>query len=233
MTAKVYAYVRVSTDEQEGSLLRQRSRAAAYCALRDLELPEVFVDEDVSARKVPLADRPGGGALLAALGECRRAGTPAHVLALRHDRLWRSVTDGLTTLEKWRRTGVTLHLVDQSGLALDTSTALGWFFCVQLLAQAELEARLTGERISAAHRHTKAAGGYTGGAAPYGSVLTAEGTLEPHLAEAEAVRLARSLRAEGHSLRKVGAILVASGFRPRTGDVWHAQVVKKMVEVSR
>lgn len=227
---KVFAYVRVSTDEQEGSLIRQRSRAAAYCALKDLDLPIVFVDEDVSARKTPLADRPGGGALLAALGECRRAGTPAHVLALRHDRLWRSVTDGLTTLEKWRRTGVTLHLVDQSGLSLDTSTALGWFFCVQLLAQAELEARLTGERISAAHRHTKAAGGYTGGAAPYGSILTAEGTLEPHEGEAATVEAAKVLQKSGLSLRKVGDALAKAGHVPRGGGNWHAQVVKKMVE---
>ena len=65
---KAIAYIRVSTQEQatEGvSLDAQRAKLNAYAAFRGLDL-DIIVDAGVSAAK-PLAKRPGGARLLAAV----------------------------------------------------------------------------------------------------------------------------------------------------------------------
>ena len=53
---------------------------------------------------------------------------------------------------------------------------------------------------------------------PYGFTLGEDGeTLVPDPVEQEVVELARRLRADGLSLRKVGRALVEAGHRPRRG----------------
>ena len=222
----ILAYLRVSTDDQADSLARQEAKLNAYCILRELPAPLLRIDEDVSARHVPLGRRPAGARLLADLA----ADPSSTVLALRHDRLWRSVTDGLQTLEGWRKQGTTLHLVDQSGLSLDTSTALGWYFAVQLLAQSELEARLCGERVSSALRHKKSRGEHTGGPPPYGFRLE-HGVLVRDPREEEAREIARIMRvSEGRTLKAVGEALVSRGHHPRKGGAWAPAQIAKLIE---
>src|SRR5262249_54680141 len=61
-------YIRVSSEEQADSGLGLevlRQRIAAYCALKELHLAEVFEDPGISGCK-PLASRPSGHKLLAA-----------------------------------------------------------------------------------------------------------------------------------------------------------------------
>ncbi len=63
------AYIRVSTDKQADhgvSLDAQRTKVEAYAALYDLELVEVILDAEMSAKTL---DRPGLHRALAALGQ--------------------------------------------------------------------------------------------------------------------------------------------------------------------
>lgn len=78
--------------------------------------------------------------------------------------------------------------------------------------------------------HKKAKGEYTGGCAPYGWRVGADGVkLEIHPGEQAIMARARTLRESGLSLRAVGARLAAEGLLPRTGGRWHATTVNDLL----
>ena len=167
------AYLRVSTEEQatEGvSLGAQEAKLRAYCAMRGLELAELVVDPGVSAGK-PLASRPGGERLLA-LVRSRRV---RHVVAFKLDRLFRDCANCLDVTRAWDRAGVSLHLVDLGGQAVDTSSAMGRFFLTVMAGAAELERNQVAERTRFAMRHKHDRGEFNGGQPRYGYRVADDG----------------------------------------------------------
>lgn len=75
----------------------------------------------------------------------------------------------------------------------------------------------------------KKARGERTGSVPYGFRLAADGVhLEADPAEARAVELATSWRADGHSLRKIARMLGEAGCRPRGGSAWNPNTVSKI-----
>ncbi|MGO9121170.1 MAG: recombinase family protein, partial [Desulfomonilaceae bacterium] len=65
---KAIGYCRVSSQEQvDGTSLKsQEEQIRAYCTMKGIDLAGVLVDAAVSGGK-PLADRPAGGKVVAAL----------------------------------------------------------------------------------------------------------------------------------------------------------------------
>ncbi|GAG11161.1 unnamed protein product, partial [marine sediment metagenome] len=163
---KALGYARCSTSEQADkglSIETQRARLTSYAAAVELELVDVISDPGVSGG-TPLRSRPGGRVLLKQL---RRARGTA-VICLKLDRMFRSTTDCLSTVEAWERRRVALHIVDLGGNAIDTSSAAGRFMLVVLAGAAEMERNLTRERTSTAMRHHQANGRRMSAHPPYG-----------------------------------------------------------------
>ena len=78
-------------------------------------------------------------------------------------------------------------------------------------------------------QHKAKQGEYTGGWAPYGRRVTADGDrLEPDPQEEAARDVACRLRAQGLSLRAVAAELHQRGIRSRTGREFAPVQVKRM-----
>jgi DNA invertase Pin-like site-specific DNA recombinase len=227
--AAVVGYIRVSTEEQasEGvSLAAQEATVRAYCTMRGLDLVELVIDAGVSAG-TPLASRPGG-ARVAALAD---AGRVRGVVACKLDRLFRDAADCLGVTKGWDAAGVAFHLIDLGGQSIDTSTATGRFFLTVMAGAAEMERNLIRERTSAAMAHKKACGEYTGGNAPFGWSVGADGVhLEANPVEQAIIREARELSSAGLSLRKVGAALAERGMLPRSGGPWHAKTVRDLLD---
>ncbi len=141
-------YTRCSTNEQADSGLgldAQAERITAYCTLKGLDLSEIITDAGVSGGK-PLASREGGQRLLAVIRQ-RKAGA---VVMLKLDRMFRNAGDCLTTVERWEKGGVALHVADLGGNAIDTTSAAGRFMLVVLAGAAEMERNLTRERTRSA-----------------------------------------------------------------------------------
>jgi DNA invertase Pin-like site-specific DNA recombinase len=109
-----------------------------------------------------LAKRPAGAKVAALLesGVC-------DVVALKLDRLFRNAADALATTEEWHQAGISLHLVDMHGMALDTGSSMGKMFLTMLAAFAEFERNVISERTIAVLRH-KRAHGEVYNHAPYG-----------------------------------------------------------------
>lgn len=231
-------YLRVSTTEQatEGvSLAAQEARLRAYALLRGLAVVEVVTDSGVSG-SIPLAEREGGRRLLELAESAQRVGrrqrAPVHILAVKLDRLFRSTVDALQVAMGWTKRGISMHLVDMGGQALDTSSAMGGFFLTVCAAIAEMERKMIAERTSAALRHKVSTRQKAGGNAPFG--FRHEGqTVIPDTGEQATIERIRELRAEALSLRKIAEELNADlaryparGRGHRVGTV--AAIVRKM-----
>jgi len=218
-------YIRVSTDEQAQhgvSLDAQEERLRAYCTMRDLEISGVIRDEGVSAFKY-LDKRPGGTELLDTIAR----GKAQHVVALKLDRLFRNTADALATTEKWSRKGVTLHLVDMGGAAMDTTSATGRMLLTMLAGFAEFERTLTSERTRTA-LHYKRDHGQVYGSTPYGYDRDGR-VLTENTDELATVRTIRSWRGEGLSLRAIAARLTAADVPTKLGGRWHPRTVSLLV----
>ena len=167
-------YARVSTTDQHPEVQRERLEAAGC----DPEL--IFTDHGVSGTK---ASRPEWDRCLAQL---RRGDV---LVAVRLDRIGRSVRDLLDVAQDLQDRGVDLVLLDQG---IDTSTTMGKMLFTILGAVAEYERNLIVERTRDGLASTKARGREGG----------RKHRLTPEQ-QAQAVRL----RANGHSIREIGVLL--------------------------
>jgi len=223
-TTRTVAYVRVSTDKQAEhgvSLDAQRAKVEAYAGLYDLELVAVEVDAGASAKS--LSGRPALDRALAML----EAGEADALLVVKLDRLTRSVRDLGELVDRFQAGGWALLSV---GEQVDTRTAGGRLVLNVLASVSQWEREAIGERTSAALAHKRANGEKTGGAAPFGYRLAADGVhLEHEPAEREALELILALRADGVSLRAIAAQLNDAAV-PARGKRWHPTTVARLVK---
>lgn len=221
---RAVAYVRVSTDKQADhgvSLEAQQAKIAAYAQLYELDLVETVVDAGASAKTLA---RPGLQRALALLQE----GAAQALLVVKLDRLTRSVRDLGELVDTYFAPGKAALL--SVGEQFDTRNAAGRMVMNLLTVISQWEREAIGERTAAAMQHMAAAGEYTGGAAPYGHAVGADGKLQEVAAEQQVVAAARVLRAAGLTLQKVADELAAAGHRSRTGRVFLPVQIARMLE---
>ena len=222
-------YTRCSTHEQADSGLGldvQTQRIRAYCGMKDMNLIEIVTDAGVSGGK-PLASREGGQRLLDAIRK-RKAGA---VVMLKLDRMFRNAGDCLSTVEKWERAGVALHIIDLGGNAIDTTSAAGRFMLVVLAGAAEMERNLTRERTRSALA-VKRANGQRIGTVPFGHNLAADGvTLAPNEAEQAVIVDIQAMRARGMKLKQIASDLTSREVPTKTGKSsrWTHQAVARIL----
>lgn len=154
-TDRVIAYLRVSTEEQSVSglgLADQRQRLEDESRLRGWATVVFVADEGYSAKNL---QRP---AIAQALEELRR-GEASVLVVSKLDRLSRSLLDFATLMDRARREGWQLVVLD---LALDTTTPSGQLMANVMASFAEYERQLIGQRTSAALQAKKAQGARLG-----------------------------------------------------------------------
>jgi DNA invertase Pin-like site-specific DNA recombinase len=224
LATRTIAYLRVSTDKQADrgvSLDAQRAKVAAYAELYELQLAEVIVDAGESAKSL---DRPG---LQRALAMLKRGEADA-LLVVKLDRLTRSVADLGTLVERYFAPGKAALL--SVGEQIDTRSAAGRLVLNVLASVSQWEREAIGERTATAMQHKAAQGEYTGGHAPYGYRLAADGEhLQPVPEEQAVLAAARELRASGLSLRHVATELDHRGLRSRSGRAFGPKQIRDMV----
>jgi DNA invertase Pin-like site-specific DNA recombinase len=197
-------YVRVSTAEQaeEGaSLDAQRAALTAECDRRGWDL-ELVADEGYSAKSL---NRPALTEALARLD----AGDADALLAIRLDRVSRSVADFAGLLARAKRRGWRIRLLSPD---LDTEDAAGKFTAYVLAAAAEYERDLIGIRTREGMMQKKAEGVHIG----------RPRTLPPEVLD----RIARE-RAAGLSMGRIARGLEADGIpTARGGSKWQPSTIQ-------
>lgn len=206
-TITAVAYCRVSTTEQEvsgHSLDDQETTLRALAASRGWDLQVV---REVGSGK-SLTARP----LLTEVLRDLDSGKVQVLMAIRLDRLSRSVADFSGLMDRADRRGWDLHVAD---LGLDTSTPSGRLVAQVLAATAEHERRLVGERTREGLRAARAKGVRLG---------------RPHVLPAEVREEVQTMRQEGRSLRSIAEDLNTRGVpTAHGGRQWHASTVRSVL----
>jgi putative DNA-invertase from lambdoid prophage Rac len=193
----VFGYVRVSTSEQANngeSLDTQRQQITGYAMMKGEPVTAFFVEAGVSG-SVPLADRPEGQRLLATV----QPGDMVVVSKL--DRMFRSASDALGTLEELKEQGISLHMIDLGGDVCGNGISKLVFTILSAVAENERE-RIR-ERIRDVKRHMAHMGLYNGGKRPFGWDIV-EGRLVANPGEQAALAEMRTMHAAGRSYRAIG-----------------------------
>ncbi|MER8515555.1 recombinase family protein [Mesorhizobium sp. M1060] len=194
---RVFGYARVSTVEQASngeSLETQKAKIVGYAMMQGWAVDEIFVEAGVSG-SVPLADRPQGESLLAA------AGTGDMIITPKLDRMFRSASDALGTLEEMKRQGTGLVMIDLGGDV--TGNGISKLVFTILSAVAENERDRIRERIREVKRHLASQGIYGGGKPPFGFDVV-DGRLVANADQTATLSKMRSMRKRGASLRAIG-----------------------------
>lgn len=221
---RAVGYARVSTRRQDLGPEAQRAAMAKWCEANDVDL--VAVHEDRLTGATELADRPG---FMAALSAVREHGAGVFLVAKR-DRLGRDALVSAMVERLAERAGA--RVVSAAGEGTDDDGPAGLLMRRIVDAFAEYERSLIRQRTREALAVKKAKGERVGHVG-YGARLAADGVhVEPDPDEQRVLAIVRGYRAEGLSLRAIGARLTARGILPRSGGKWYGKTVARVVRTA-
>lgn len=225
---KVWAYIRVSTDEQEQSLDRvlwqAKELAARLCADGQYEMGQIAQEID-SALEVRFNERPAFKKLMLLM-------EPGDKLIIENkDRLDRDDTYMLVALDWLRRRQITLHILQRGGESVDLNDMRERFMShLEAIASADESWRRI-KRIKEGFEHRRRNGlAYTRNK-PYGmkvvNLLPAPGSKKAYrtwVLDDQQVAIMREIAAfhdEHHwSFARIGRFLRESGRRTQNGKHW-------------
>jgi DNA invertase Pin-like site-specific DNA recombinase len=212
---------RIAANEDAETIRLQVEVCQRYAMMKSLVVSEILKDPETSARKTPLFERECGWRL-------KNLPKGTHVICSKLDRMFRSTSDGLLTMEFFKTRGIVLHFADQGGCTLDLSTAEGEFLVTILLSAAALEPRRTADRTSKGMKHRQENGQRMTSVKtlPFGQMADPNDDSKtiPCQSELNAMRLASSLKDEGVSLRNI-----AKSIGPIRGKILSPQSVKQLI----
>ena len=213
------SYARVSTtrqgDDEKFSVPDQLRKNRAVAAMRNIGKFDVveYVDNGVSGG-LPLTKRPEGSRLW---NEMKPGDI---VVAAKLDRMFRSASDALTMLERFREHKVGVILLDLGSDPIG-ETAISEAIFGLLAVFANLERKMIRERTDTGRTGKRLKGGFTGGRfAPYGWRVQGEGksaVLVSDEAEQKVVEIVCQQRELTRSLKGIIAILDGAGYKTRSG----------------
>lgn len=227
-----YLYARVSTDKQENGKEAQVQRLREFALGRGYTADREFVDEDVSAFYTPLFQRPQGKLLWDAI-------SPGDTLLMtKVDRGFRSWADAATTHMKLRELGVALRFAD---LDIDLSTPQGELFFSQIVAFAQFESRMHGQRKKEVFAHKRKMGQPYSWIRPFGwmRVKDKKGKLSGYAPDHKEMALGRkvlSMRDQGMSWWQIASSLCLAGARKpaaKEGDgYYHVRCIRSLASAA-
>ena len=156
-----------------------------------------------------------------------RSGLFSHVLVWKLDRISRNLLDFAAMYEELKRLNVTFVSKNEQ---FDTSTAMGEAMLKIILVFAELERKMTSERVTATMLSRAASGKWNGGRIPYGFSYDYD-TREFSICseEQKVVLLMCDFYESSHSLLYVARKLNELGHRTRAGNLWSPVQVHKIL----
>lgn len=214
--------VRTSTNDQKNSIEDQKARLVEWAEAQNYEW-RLFVDEGVSGG-TKLEQRPAGRELLAAVDE----GSVDLLVAVRIDRISRSLADTANLLERLSSRNVGLVLLDLGGSVVDTRSPAGLFLVQSLSLVSQMERSLIRSRVKDAMSSLKARNRRTSYKAPFGFSFGEDDELVKDPDEQEAIQRILALHHQDRSVHQICSIMNKSRFTPR-GKSWYSNTVSKII----
>lgn len=223
LNKKAAGYIRVSTVYQvdKDSLPMQREDLTNYIKYAlGIEEYEIFKDAGYSAKNT---DRPAFQRMMSRL----RTGEFSHLVVWKIDRISRNLIDFATMYEELKQLGVTFVSKNEQ---FDTSSAMGEAMLKIILVFAELERKMTSERVSAVMISRANEGKFNGGRIPFGynyNKISKKLSIDDK--EAAIVRLIYDKYDEYKSLVKVVKYLNSKGYKTKRGSSFSPAGVYKIL----
>lgn len=200
----------------------QRDRIEAWAAYRGMTVTRWYIDLDVSGREG--VRRPEFERLMADAS----TGAFEAVAVYRLTRFARSVSDAARRYRELRALGIRLVSVTED---FDTGTASGGLVQNMLFALAEFESARIGEEWRAVHASRRRRGIAHVARPIIGYRIEGAELAGIDPAEAPAVRLAYTLRAQGMGLLSICRRLDEAGYLPKSGRPgWSKNSVRKILQ---
>lgn len=212
-------YVRVSTHFQvdKDSLPLQKEDLINYSKyVLNISNYEIFEDAGYSAKNT---DRPKYQEMMSRI----RAGEFSHLVVWKIDRISRNLIDFATMYDELKRLGVVFVSKNEQ---FDTSTAIGEAMLKIILVFAELERKMTSERVTAVMLSRANDGKWNGGRVPFGYDYDKKTkTFSINEGEAAIVRHIYDKYEELRSLLLTAKYLNEHCMKTRSGIAWNPTTV--------
>ena len=222
-TLRAAIYIRVSTQYQtdRASLPVQREELINYAKYAlNISSYDVFEDAGYSAKNT---DRPAYQQMMARI----RLGEFTHLLVWKIDRISRNLLDFTAMYQELKALGVTFISKNEQ---FDTSSAIGEAMLRIILVFAELERKMTSERVSAVMVSRASKGNWNGGKIPFGYNYDKEtGEFSVNEDEAKVINMIYDLYESERSLTTVAKYLNEHGYRARSGKPWNPTTTRTML----
>ncbi len=217
---KVAIYIRVSTKHQidKDSLKVQKRDLVSYCRfVMNCNDYEIFEDAGFSAKNT---DRPNYQAMMDKL----RTRQYTHLLVWKIDRISRNLLDFADMYAELKKLGVDFISKNEQ---FDTSTAMGEAMLKIILVFAELERKMTSERVSSVMYSRANNGQWNGGRVPYGYKYTKKSnTFTIDEDRADTARRIFRLYELYESIDVIVSILNNAKITPPYSETWSYSAVK-------
>lgn len=223
-----FGYIRVSTILQavEGeSIEAQAEIIRKFIRQQDPNCSISMHRDPGISGGVPIAERPGGKELCAALK------TGDTLVTTRLDRLFRSTTDAISTTLGWHEKGVRIVVLSFGGGPLDSGTPHGRLMLTMMSAFSEFEREMIGERTRDAMKHIKASGKARSNMRPFGYILTTDRRMKKY--EPEWVILSQMIRDRdnGITFEDIAKLLNKRKITTANGAVWDKSIVRRNIRL--
>ena len=219
LTEKAALYIRVSTVYQvdKDSLKVQEKELINYAKYAlGIENIEVFKDAGYSGKNT---DRPDYQRMMRKI----RTGNFSHLIVWKIDRISRNLLDFAEMYNELKNLGITFVSKNEQ---FDTSTAIGEAMLKIILIFAELERKMTSERVTAVMISRAGAGSWNGGRVPIGYNYDKITKLfSPHPVDADVVRLIFNSYERMRSSTAVAKMLNTKGIHTKSGKSWTPSTV--------
>lgn len=220
---KVALYVRVSTTYQveKDSLPMQREDLINYAKyVLNIDKYEIFEDAGYSAKST---ERPAYQHMMSRL----RDHEFSHLLVWKIDRISRNLIDFSEMYNELKRLGVTFVSKNEQ---FQTDTPMGEAMLKIILVFAELERKMTSERVASVMVSRANKGHWNGGKVPYGydyNRSTKEFTINP--VEAAVVERMFAMYETCPSLLAISRELNSEGIKTKNGSAWTPVTISRLM----
>ena len=215
----VAIYTRVSTGYQvdKDSLPFQEKELKAYCKhILHAEKTELFEDAGKSGKNT---DRPAFLRMMKRI----RAGEISHVVVYKIDRISRNLVDFSLMYDEFKKYRVTFISLNEQ---FDTSSAIGEAVLKIILVFAELERKLTSERVTDVMIGRAVSGKWNGARMPYGWKWNPEKEFPEHdPVEAPNARKLYEIYEKTRSTAKVRDYCYDNGIQTKRGGKWNTTTI--------
>lgn len=198
----VYAYMRVSTQEQiDGTSLENQKRECKGLAMTHARYIDIYLEDGGVSGADPFFERLDRHGVRLQKGDV--------VFIAKLDRFSRDARDALNAIHDFKQIGAHL-IINGHGDVTDETNWQAKLMLTVMAAFAEGERATIKARQKVGQANKRAAGGHIGGSAPFGFDIVGRGKnakLVPNEKEQEALSYAKRMRDEGQSFRAISDAL--------------------------